>query len=243
MNMTKERKRINTQLNIEHQFSPSGPFTLSDAFLHLKKCHGLFNPKYAYFEFLIYGKITPAEIKNLLELPYEIALTEQDNNIILTTGKEHHVGIEEDFLQRRDKSKLFFHTHPIKNRKVPVTTPSFSDVYIIDFISKDTLLSLAHEEGIIIYRAPTRDPTTNKRWKGGDVRNLLVRYGKKTEVDIFGFSKNSNKKVFFDMSEEEKVEYQRKFVEASGMIVNEAKWQDKQNIKKIVKKIFSGLNQ
>ena len=44
------------------------------------------------------------------------------------------------------------------------------------------------------------------------------------------------------MTEEEKVTYQRQFAVDTGMIVDEAKWENKEGIERVVAKAFAGLN-
>ena len=44
-----------------------------------------------------------------------------------------------------------------------------------------------------------------------------------------------------DMTEQEKVRFQRQFAEDTGMIVDEAKWDDKEGLERVVAKAFKGI--
>lgn len=78
-------------------------------------------------EYEILGEISPDNLKSLIQLNYEVELTEQNNKIILSSGAEDKGGLESG--ERRDSSKLSFHTHTKKQGETVKNMPSFADIY------------------------------------------------------------------------------------------------------------------
>jgi len=233
-NMGEPRVKLGYELNDRHAYS------LRDATPHLKSLQ--FNPEREYFEFLIAGEVNPDYIKSLLTLPYEISLTEMNGRIVLTTGLKHENISEKDFINRRDNSKVSIHTHPVYGRKILLTTPSFADVSVSDLASKETTLGLVHANGLMVYRRPISDPGTAKSCKKTDVRDVMLTYCKNRGIDVFGFGRKELKQ-YEDLSYAEQVRLQRQFVEETKMIVDEASWDDKKGVERVLSRLFSRINQ
>jgi hypothetical protein len=233
MNMREARTKLGYEMNNGHAYS------LRDATPHLRGRK--FNPEKEYFEFLIKDNVTSDGIKKLLSLKYEIALTEANGRIILSTGVASGTGLEEDYRHRRDNSRTSFHTHPANGRETPVITPSFSDVYLSEFVSDETTLGLAHGDGIMVYRKPAFDPDTNTSRENKKVRDVMLVYCENRGVDVFG--RIEGLKKYWDLSDAEKVKLQRKFAEETQMIVDEASWEDQRGLERVLLQIFGRANQ
>lgn len=231
--MREERIKLGYDLSNRHAYS------LRDTTLHLKGKQ--FNPEKEYFEFLLKEAVTSDGIKSLLSFPYEIALTEANGRIVLSTGVANGTGLEEDYRHRRDHSRTSFHTHPADGRDVPVITPSFADVYISEFVSDKTTLGLAHANGVMVYRKPVFDPDTNTSCEDKEARDVMLVYCEKRGVDVFGGQKGL--KQYWDLSDAEKVNLQRKFAEETRMIVDEASWNDQRGLERVLSQIFGRVNQ
>jgi hypothetical protein len=196
-----------------------------------------FYPEVSYYEFPISGDIKPEDLKMLLALPYEVGLTGLDNKVILSTGTYESSGLEPAYNERRINSWMHLHTHPL-GRSVPITAPSISDLLLIDSKKQD---SLVHPEGIMIYGKPT----IGRRRHCNDIKEYLFHYGKKTRVELTGVTFSHSNEAFMnplDFSKLEQVCYMRQLIEDAGIIVDEAGWDDRQGVKRVVDKIFSGFN-
>lgn len=147
-----------------------------------------FDPEQHFYEFEISGEIEPSSIRTLLQLPYEITLTEYNGKLFLTTGLTNRIGEEPQLRKRMHHSKLAFHTHPVRGNERSINTPSFTDVYISVFADPSTPLSIAYREGIMVYRKPFIDPDTGNQTKE-DPRELVFEYAHRRGIDIFGFLK------------------------------------------------------
>jgi len=157
-----------------YELSNGCAYLLRDVTPHLKNKE--FNPEKEYFEFLLKGKVTSDGIKSLLSLSYEIALTEANGRLILSTGTESNAVGGEEHIKRRDNSKTSFHTHPANGREVPVIAPSFTDVWLSDYVSNKTTLGLAHGNGIMVYRKPSFNPNANTSCENIDARDTMLAY-------------------------------------------------------------------
>jgi hypothetical protein len=188
------------------------------------KQHQISDTEKFFCEFEISEKITPDEIRELLTLPFEVAITEQNEKVILTTGTAHNAGVGDQYIERRDHSRLSFHTHPIRENIPSTNTPSFSDIYITDFADEDTPLIVAAEDGIIVYAKPEKGLR--------EAREVMLEYCDKKGVDIFNFRSIGRK--YEDLSVEERLTLQRQFAEDTGVIVEEASWDNPEGIAKIM---------
>jgi len=229
---TQKRKKIT--LNIDH----NSKYSL-DHIVNLLKNLSSFNSQTEYVEFLISKEsINDTSLKSLLYFPFEIALTGSPKRLLLTTGTKHNSPPEENFEKKRDTSKISLHTHPISEREFPVTTPSFSDIFIANFASPKTKLVLVHLGGIIIYHNPTFNPDTKKPFNyTDDIRDLMLSYCKKRGIDIFGFRKEL--KSYWDLSENKQQKLAKSFLKETRMIEDETTWEDKSGLNRVLSKIFS----
>ncbi len=228
-----------SRVKLGYDLSNRYVYSLKDAAQHLRGMD--FNPEREYFEFLLKGKITSEGIKLLLSLPYEIAMTEANMKIVLSTGITSATGLERDYKYRRDNSRVSFHTHPVKGREVPVIAPSFSDVYVSEFVSDKTILGLAHENGIIAYKRPAFDPDTNTFCEDKEARDVMLIYFENRGIDIFGGQEGL--KQYWDLSDAEKVKLQRQFAEETQMIIDEASWEDQRSLERVLSYIFGSVSQ
>jgi len=218
--MSRQRIRLEIESGIDE------PITVHKTVEFLKQ-HPISDTEKFFCEFEISEKITPDEIRELLTLPFEVALTEQNGRVVLTTGTAHNTGSGDQYLERRDHSKLSFHTHPIRESMPSANTPSFEDVYITDFADESTPLIVAAEGGIIVYTKP----------EGGrrEAREVMLEYCDTKGVDIFNFRPIGRK--YEDLTVEERLTLQRQFAEDTGVIVEEATWDNPEGISKIMEYI------
>jgi len=218
--INEKRSRLEAETGIQE------PITVNKVVEFLKN-HSIPDVEKFYCEFEISEKITPEEIKELLSLPFEVALTEQNEKIILTTGTAHNVGNAGQYRERRNHSKLSFHTHPLRENVPPINTPSFADIYITEFVDKNTPLIVAGELGMIVYTKP-----------GGsfrEARDVILEYCEEKGVDVFNY--RPSYRQYDDLSIEERLKLQRQFAEDTGVIIEEATWDDTQGIAKIMEYI------
>jgi len=192
-----------------------------------------------YYEFIISGKITPKDLRSILSLPYEIAIIEENDRLFLFTGTEKYCPGEESFQDKKRKSKLFFHSHPKIRGKDFVNAPSFSDVVVSDYIGESSIQGIAHEDGLLLFNRPIINPETGQREKK-EPRDFMSIYEKIKNVNIFGIrlKKYKDFQRFHDFSIDEMIAFQRTFAEDTGMIIDEALWNDKTGIKRIMVKLF-----
>ena len=236
--MTEGRRKLGYELN------QSSAYSLRDVTPHLHSKR--FDPEKEYFEFLIRGKIRPDDIRALLTLPYEVSLDEE-LDVILSTGIKNAVADEEHILRRRNHGKRFFHTHPDSEGEFQ-GTPSLHDAFYSYQVKGNLTLSLAHSGGIIIYRGPFLDPVTQKIVNPSeDFFDIFKKYASfnRTWLDaeeIPDEVKSLYDKRLINLNQEEGFRFERQFAEQTGMIVDEAKWEDKEGIERVVAKAFAGLN-
>lgn len=199
-----------------------------------------FDPEEEFFEFMIPGKITPMDIKSVLTLPYEIALTEQNGSLILTTGTRYSFHMEEGYSYRKNNTKVSLHSHPDLTDEIPAIAPSLNDIYITGFTDRNTTHVLAHPGGIMIYQAPMINPDTGESAESMAVREVMFKYCENRKIDTSGGLPGLKK--FRDLSDQEQVDLTRKFIEESGMIVDEATWEGGRGLDRLVASIFGNFN-
>lgn len=204
--------------------------SMEDVFEFLKK--ETFDSNTKYYEVEIDGEIKAEDVKNLLQLPYEISMTEHNGKVLLSTGTEKEALIEHQAMERRYQSKLNLHTHIGEKDGRFLNAPSFSDVYISDFASEQTPLLLVTNAGILHYKKPT---ILEGKEVDKEARDIMLFYCQKKGVDVFGFDDNNfYLKQWRNLTYEEKIKLQREFLEDTGMIVKEAKWEDTEGIKELM---------
>ena len=244
--MTRERRKLGYQLNQDNAYS------LEDTTPHLKTQR--FDPEKEYFEFLINGGIRPEDLRALLTLPHEVALYGTDNRFILSTGTRKKASPEEDTVRSGFYADVSHHTHPCYEGETPCTTPSLGDARSSHWNKDSTILSVGHPDGLTIYRRPFLDPVTKELCDYGNshsneyILRMIEKFAALKRVwhwdmEIPGQSKNLYDKLFADMTKQEIIKFERQFAEETGMIVDEAKWEDKQGIERVVAKAFKGIQQ
>ena len=215
-------------------------WSVSEAITYLNKIR--FDPEKEYFVFSLDPKrnpITPTELRILTSFEFEFGITEDRGILYIETGKKNYVGGESDKNnKRRDTSRLSLHTHPNHEGEATVHTPSFSDIYITDFASKNTPLVLATSEGIIFYGKPTYDPINKKAWTG-EPRDLMLMYSKHYGYDIFCANLDGLKN-FDSMSKPEMAAFQRRFAIETKAITAEIPWSDTKRIAEAMKIVNLG---
>lgn len=183
-------------------------------------------------EYEISGEISPDNLRSLVQLNFEIELTEENNKIVLSVGCENGGRLEEG--ERRDSSKLSFHTHTEKKGETTKNTPSFSDTYISSDASPTTPLVLAHGRGIMVYHKPFLDPVTKEKTNECS-RDLMLTYCDSKSIALYKFfRKNKKFRLWKDLSDDEQINFERDFAERTGMILEEAEWENKEGVKKIM---------
>ncbi len=249
---------VRARIRLGYELNNSNAYSLEQTVLHLQNQN--FNPEREFFEFLLkesvnpicirYLKsfpylelllkesIDPVCIRHLTNLPYEIAITEADGRLILSTGTELETGGEEGYMKRIQNPRISFHTHPANGIETPKTTPSFADVYTTDYARDKTTFGLADSKGIMAYRKPVYDPDTNTSIINKEARDVMLTYCKNRGVDIFGFGVREGLKKFWDLSDLEKTRLERQFAEDTQMIVDEASWEDKKGLERVISLIF-----
>ena len=193
-----------------------------------------FDPEKSFYEAKVSG-INPDHIRSLLPFPYEVALTKRGRIVTLSTGTRHYTPKEQKFSDRVYRSETFLHTHPVLEGEVPVTTPSFSDIYPTTCF-EGKKLAVAHANGITIYRAPIIDPRTRKACRR-EARDIITIYGEVKHVDIFGTG--SNRRKFHKMSPEEQIDFQKQFAKDTGVTVEEVLWENEKEVNRVVYNLFN----
>jgi hypothetical protein len=195
-----------------------------------------FDHENKYYEFGIQGKINPSGIYSLLYLNFEVAITESDGKPVLTTGLAWSMGTEPEYRERSMHSNTSFHTHRAAGG-TEILAPSFGDVFSILGAYKTTH-SVADRNGIMVYQSPIYDPDKRREFRG-DSRDLVLDFCNNRGVNIHG--RDSIRRNFRDLGVLEQDRFHRDFCEQTGMIVDEAHWQDKRGLERVVKKAFAGV--
>ena len=231
--MREARAKLGYELNNGHAYS------LREATPHLQSQN--FDPEREFFEFLLKGSVNPSDIRNLTTLPYEVAITEADGRLVLSTGTKNNADGGDGYRERRDNSRTSFHTHPANGRETPVITPSFADIYISEFVCDKTTLGLAHANGVMVYRKPFYDPDKNTSCEDKEARYVMLVYCENRGIDVFGGRQGL--KQYWDLSDAEQVKLQRQFAEETQMIVDEASWDDQNGLERVLSQIFGKASQ
>lgn len=102
------------------------------------------------------------------------------------------------------------------------------------FTSPTTPLVLAHGKGIMIYHRPFLDPVTKEKINK-DSRDLMLTYCDSKNIALHKFlRKNKKLRLWKDLSDDEQLKLERDFAERTGMILEEAEWEDKEGVDKIM---------
>ncbi|MFH1055515.1 MAG: hypothetical protein V1744_05425 [Candidatus Altiarchaeota archaeon] len=186
-----------------------------------------FDPEECYYEFKVSGGVTPANIKALLELPYEANLTERGGQLVLITGCERNAGLIRGDIYKMN-TRFHLHTHPNREGGATVTTPSIADDISASDPTQDVKNVLAHKNGLTVYGSPTRVDR--------DIRDFIIQYGRERGVDAlrWGYEECTD---LYEMPPAESVRFQRGLAEEAGIIRMEARWEDEREIAEIMRYI------
>lgn len=205
------------------------PQTLRDFISFLRTAQ--FDPDKEFYEIEIPVTISPIsaeDIRELTEFPFEFQLLQRGKNTVTSTGTREQPHTEEQNAQEKRDTKLYFHTHPSK--KPFVNTPSFSDLALTT--KGDSQLILAHPRGLMIFRRPIYNPLT-QMFSLDDVREILLHYCEAKGIEISD-RPHQGLRSFFDLTDEEQVQFQRQFTEETRMILREVSWDDKDGVAEIM---------
>lgn len=93
---------------------------------------------------------------------------------------------------------------------------------------------LAHEKGLLVYHKPFLDPITKER-TNEDSRDLMLKYCDTKDIKLYEFMrKNKKMQLWKDLSYDEQLRLERDFAEKTGMILEEAEWEDEERVEKIM---------
>ena len=170
--------------------------------------------------YAIRGPITAEDIRALVNLPFEVSITEQNRRLVLSPGQRstsHHKA-DTDTSDRHQFSRLSFHTH----RRVPgerLSTPSLSDLYQSLFRAEAGGLAnmLADQNGLIMFSFD-REQLNNE-----ENRDLLEQL-----IDAKSDGELTDAELAYHQL------LQRKFAERTGAIVMQASWEDHDKIEQIM---------
>lgn len=196
-----------------------------------------FNPRTQYCETRLAGEINSKGLQTLANLPYEVTISRQGEEICLRTGGEEG----SDLPAETDEGNLdvFLHTHPPHSDKDLVfDSPSLHDLTRAPDSSKEIKLGIAHPEGIIVYQQPTYYPNTDKEWEEEITQSHIEYYLEERDYTIL-LHKDSGYLQHLDEVSDEKVrDLTRGFAESTGSIVAEALWEDEGEAEWIVAELF-----
>jgi proteasome lid subunit RPN8/RPN11 len=190
-------------------------------------------------EYRILGRLSPEHIQTLVMLPFEIALTEEDGVVILTTGNEREAafGNTNEYAKRRDESRLSMHTHPNN-----LHCPSFTDILLTESAQTDTPLILATQKGIIRYQQPrqqTRSVSllpwgTDEEDDSDNDRPVMKMILKFLEIKGLGIGTYSNNPSIATLSPNKQTDLAREFATQHQMIVVDVPWSDTSGISEMM---------
>ena len=162
--------------------------------------------------------ITAGDLRTLLNLPYEVSLHEQEGRVILNRGTEtdiYDTGATHE-------ARWLLHTHPFGSEN---TGPSNTDVMATwqDGYEHVTHL-LVTEKGVLTYRAPQHEPN----------RPELPIADKMRTIGLWGYG-SGVPSVFINagaLTSDQQIAQMRQFCEQTGMIVDEAAWDDQEGLER-----------
>lgn len=187
-----------------------------------------FDPEKEYHEFEIPVSASPIKSEDVRELtafPFEFQLLERNGNIIASTGSREQPHAKEQNLDERKNTKLYLHTHP------SVNTPSFSDLALTGDNGERQLV-LAHPGGLMVFRRPIYNPVTQMPSLDG-VREILLHYCEAKGIEISDRPKQ-DLRGFFDLTDREQAEFERRFAENTKMIIAETSWDKSEGLTEIM---------
>lgn len=159
--------------------------------------------------------ITVGDLRTLVNLPYELALHEDGGETILNRGDESNG----TFVGATREVRWMLHTHPFGSNN-----PNLSAVDVMTTWRQDherTIHMLVTKNGILTYRAPQHEPNR----PGVPLENILRHLASWGGDEGFNLVSGTTHDGL-PASDTEMGEATRQFAEASGMLVDEARWDD-----------------
>lgn len=182
-----------------------------------------FNPEEISIEIALQGPVTASDLQRLLQLPYEVSLTERNDNTILTTGRQQSTGLSEIVREEHKHSRLSLHTHPSEESpSTDLSAPSFADFMVAINANETTPQLIIHPNGITWYEQPQYDPSTQSTPKG-DLRDTLAHY---EDVKQFSLFSSGPHPYYYTLPREKMAVLAQNFAEETQMIIFEASWDD-----------------
>jgi len=255
-----KRRHTEYRTSPQHEDESQDPITIVEALAWLTSHREIYIPKFEdefgyqlfepdyhpesfdvlehYREFQLVGRPTREELRSLLDLPFEVAITEAQGTLFLSTGLPGQVPQEGGFARRiKGGSRLFFHTHPIEGRINDV--PSLGDVLFMALVSPTSRSLLATPHGMVEFQRPRIHPVTGKSIDYGttEEKYVLLDFAVANRfttgaffADLFGGERTN----WLDLPFETQTELTIAFVRKSGMIVQEAGWDDLDKVNAII---------
>lgn len=184
--------------------------SLGDALTYLKGLQ--FDPQQYYYELKIpTAEFTPDTLQELVTLPYQTMLIKKDDTLTLVTGNKNGSNLELGIIAERFKPDMLLITSIDQVRDVP---GSFFLRYI-DFFPHHTQFAFVSPRNIMLFHPPLIDATTGQKYEGNS-REPHYNY----ETKQLGERKPR------DLSDEEKNDLGRKYMQDSQMIEKEARWDE-----------------
>ncbi len=191
-------------------------------------------------EYIIDGDLSKYDLQTLLNLPIEVAITEHRGLFILTPNPDTPKIFQNDaYLERQNNSKLFLHTH-YKTPGLTVNTPSFADILMSLGVSENTLMAIAHTDGITQFGHIKINPLTGEPVKSNKAGSVISEYADSIGITFSRRYETAEKPFIRDKyTSDERTQLARDFAQKSGMIIAEANYSDAPNIEHIIKVINS----
>ncbi len=191
-----------------------------------------------FAEYQIQRPVQADHVKAALHLPFEIAITELDNELILTTHSSEVRSTGSDYINRQLNSRLSFHTHNDRRDGIIVDTPSFQDIVVATATSNRTKQLVAHATGITYFGHMTKHPVTGEdlsrlQKSVGEIFNEYQRYI--GAVLHRNWVTKARPFITEKYSLAERTQLAKDFIKKSGMLIAEAAWEDVENINKFMR--------
>ncbi len=191
------------------------------------------SPEDEYFEFPV-ENLTAGQLHSLVHREFEVGLTEYKDRIIVTTGDRQGVDGDARFMERRDCSGLALHVHMVSEANFPIM--SNTDIRTSQFRRSERAgySILVHPEGILVYQRPVNDPRTGGRVSNAYVLDFIEAYGEMSGINI-GWLGSSMPHIS-TLPATSRISLLRDFAEKTGMILDEARWDDASGVSRLAGK-------
>lgn len=179
--------------------------------------------------------LTSDDLLELLRLPGEIGLSEENGKVVLTIGSPGKIE-NKQFIRRSNQNRLCLHSHVPSEKTSAESSISAGDIIRVNFRDGKTSL-LLHADGVILYGDALRDPITGNALEPlPDNREILERFLENKGYDLQGFGiKNSID--FSTIGTPKQLELSNEFAEKSGMIIERISWDNAVGMDRVLKMI------